>query len=241
MAKGKGTCHFIHLVIELAIAAVSGFVGGNMYIHFTERIENLSRENGQLIRRIDEKENAIVRLNTKCDTLQEEWKKKYSLIETELKNKETAFDKLQKKYDLLIYPGGIIATITKTDNDERTYRLQTNDQIKIDLVSVSVFLKQIRVTEKGPVIKISGCKRYHTQNGFRSPIHGDNAYRLTEDGLPSPEDTPFIITFSQRSCKRDELVSASRTKIVIQLRLIDYNVDDQTSTIEFRKQLYDNE
>lgn len=156
----------------------------------------------------------------------------YSNLEYKQTELQNSYNILYSKYQKCISPAGAIFQIGSFDF-YTTYQNEftTNDILEFKIVSTSIFIKIIRISKRGPVIKIDGCEYYLTENGINSTNDGKHAFYL-------PTSRPFYIKYSLKSCVEGN-ASISKDDIeVIQISVIDFDVEEQQTKLEYKRTLY---
>ena len=212
----------IKVVIAIIAAIISGsgaFIGQEA--KYGRQIENLSRESEQRYARIVTLENRNNTLQSKHTSLKNDY--------NELKN---SYDIVYAKYQKCISSTGANYPIGSLDFCT-TYQKEfcTNDVIEFEMMSASIFVKIKRISKLGPVIEISGCDYYLTENGINSTNDGIHAYYL-------PKSTSFLIKFSLKSCTDGNARITEDDIEVIEISVIAYDVDEQKTKLEYKRMLY---
>ena len=103
----------------------------------------------------------------------------YSNLEYNQTELQNSYNLLFSKYQKCISPTGAIFQIGSFDFN-KTYQKEfiTNDILEFEMMSTSIIIKIIRISERGPVIKIDGCEYYLTENAINSTNDGKHAFYL---------------------------------------------------------------
>jgi hypothetical protein len=145
---------------------------------------------------------------------------------------ESDFHQLQEKYNILIEPKkGAYFIVDIFDNASHlNEKLKINDQIEVKLTASSLYCKILRVIQRGVLIRISGCKKYYTENAAR--LENDETTFLLL------KDVPFKFIFSNKGCEDGEFPDETVDWEEIVLLLKDYNVEAQQLKLQYKRRLW---
>ncbi len=110
-----------------------------------------------------------------------------------LSNLQKQYSDLEKKYLKCITSEGSTFTIGSFDTELHHDTLRTNDILDFKLTSSSVSFKIVRVSDRGPILLISGCNYFLTENETKSYNDGENCFLLEQR-------KPLKVKLSPRSC-----------------------------------------
>ena len=141
---------------------------------------------------------------------------------------ELAF--VKDKWENCISSDGMIYSINSLDTDNHNFFIKTNDNIEVELSSFSIFLKVKRVSKLGPVIQVSNCNYYLTENECKSTNDGNHSYLVKQNSSLKIRFTMQSCQFGGSDFNFDEL-----EEITINTR--SYNIDEQKANIEISRKI----
>ncbi len=154
-------------------------------------------------------------------------------IDSKFRTLESEYQILNEKYSKLISSENAMYEINSFDLDKlHSTTLKTKDYLKFKLTKESIYINILRITDRGPIIKISGIKYFLTENGIHSPNDGENSFLLCED-------SQFKIKYSSESINKG---NAYITKGIIEniiMNVDSFDVDNQIVNIQYQRTLWD--
>ena len=104
-------------------------------------------------------------------------------------------------------------------------QFKTGDFLEFKLTSSSLLINIVRVSKEGPVISITGCENFITENEVKIQKGHDTYYVIKLDN-------PLKIRFTSSSCEDNENIEPDQVEEII-LSLIQYNVDEQNIQLKY--------
>ncbi|MFC1556727.1 hypothetical protein ACFL5L_01935 [candidate division KSB1 bacterium] len=145
---------------------------------------------------------------------------------------EVKYDSLQILYDKATSSNGVTNVLSSLEFDNYyTISIKTGDIIEISLLSNPILIRIKRITDRGIIINVEGCKYFLTENGVKSPNDGKYAF------LVKPE-IPMKIQYNYKSSKDGIAFMAEDDIEVFSIRLLTYDFIEQTAIIEYGKKLW---
>lgn len=156
-----------------------------------------------------------------------------STISSELSELKLSFSQLQirysdleKKYEKCINSEGSVFTIGSFDTEMHNNTLRTNDNLDFRLTSNSITIKILRISDRGPIIYISGCRFFLTDNETKSISDGENCFLLQLH-------EPLKLKLTSRSCSMGNSQFKEKEIEEISIENISFSQDDQQVNLEY--------
>ncbi len=206
-------------------AVISAFIIGTatyiaQYNKYEPQLERLARTNGKL-------ESTVSSTMSQISTLL----KNVEIMSKKYKELEDDYTILLNKYNQAISSNGIVYKIGSFDfNNYQTIKLRTSDQLEFRVVSGSVNIEILRISDRGPIVKISGLDHFLTDNEIESPADGENCFLL-------PLDNSFIVKYSSSSRDRGNRYILNEKLETIILQTESYNLDDHIAQIKYMRKI----
>ena len=184
-------------------------------------VKDLSKEN-------QSKENTISELSRRISYQNSEINKSKLEINSITENYNNLLEKYQilnEKYIKCISTDGVINTVGTIDMRSFESGFKTGDNIEFKLTSASLFVSIIRVSKEGPVILITGCENYITENEIKIKDNNKTYFVLRPNN-------PLIIRFTSQSCEDNENIEPAIAEEII-LSVKDYDVDNQHFNLNY--------
>jgi chromosome segregation ATPase len=213
-------------IITAIISAVFGgtITGGITYLsrdsHYADRIESITSEKTKLENLLSNKDKEINYLNNSSKNYTEQIQtlnEKNQRLIIEVEN-------LNNKYQKCISSDGVTNEVGSIDGEKYSKKLKTGDNLHFKLISSPLLIKFIRVSDRGPVFEVAGCLNYLILNSASVPSNS-NQY-LLEEGIV------LKIRLTVNSCENNSPIEPDHLE-EIQLKLLAFNVEDQTFQIEY--------
>ena len=207
----------IKILIAILSAIISGLGG---YFSRESKVESLAKESerrhGQIVN-LEKERNEIQSLYTSLGQKHSELQNSYNI--------------LYSKYQKCISADGAIYKVSSLDfNNDYKREFRTGDALEFGISAVPLGIKFSRITEMGPVIRIYGCEHYLTENEIISSYDGSNSHFIKTE-------YPFVIKYSAESCKKGNAYLPDNEIEVIHLKVLNYNVDEQTVNLQYYRTL----
>jgi hypothetical protein len=211
----------IHKKVLLAVlgaiisGSLSSIVTGAIKDNSHEiQIERLAKESKSKENHIELIEGDFWKLNEECNSLTENYK-----------SLQSNYNNLSEKYEKCISSDSSITVIESTDGDSYTRYFRTGDMFEFRLLSTSMFLRIVRVTDRGPIVEFSGCDNYLANNVTEIETIAGLHYLL------QPQQ-PMEITFTSESCVDNATVGPPDLEGIV-LIAKSHDVDEQTVLMEY--------
>lgn len=182
--------------------------------HWAKRVEVITAKATRLEIAVNEQIKELVILNENNANLS----KNLNLLQTE-------FNELEQKYERCISSYGMVTVVESLDFNSYERQFNTGDHLEFKLTSSSLVVSFIRVSNRGPIISISGCDNYITDNSVQL---SDNDYYLLS------LDNTIKIRFTSKSCETNSAIEPSELE-GIKLTVLEFNVSDQIFTIQYSR------
>ncbi len=187
----------------------------------SQNVERVTRESQNRLSMINGLETRYSKLQTEHKSLYEQ----HSRLEGE-------HNVLKQKYQKCVSSDN--AKYRQSSFDfQKSYKrqLRTNDILEFGTISSPLLIKVKRVSQRGPVIEISGCEYYLTENGIRSTSDGHHSFYLLQN-------SPLEIKYSVKSCTYGNAYLVENEIEIIRLVAESFNTEEQTAFINYYRTLY---
>ena len=205
-------------IISALLTGTATYVGQSK--KYEPQVERLALSKGKL-------ESTVINQKSEINTLNrtiQDFSHKYKILESD-------YEILFEKYSKIISSEGVVYRIGSFDfNNYQSKVLRTNDEIEFRVTSGSINVKLLRISDRGPIIKISGLDYYLTYNGIKSPTDGSNCYLLSLNNS-------FNVKYSSASRNRGNKYIVDGELEVISLEIESYDTDNQTAQIKFIREI----
>lgn len=178
-------------------------------------------------------------LKTRSEELAKNQQREISTLILQLNEKDYMLSELQSKYSELekkylkcITSEGSTFTVPSFDLESHNDTLRTNDILDFRFTSTSVTIKIIRISDRGPIVAISGCKYFLTENETKSYSDGENCFLLKIS-------SPLILKLSPLKCNEgfSQFKENELEQIILENLYFDY--ENQIVNLRyFRKVLF---
>lgn len=179
-----------------------------------EKIEQLAKESSAKESRIQILSNELSRLNYEYNSTLENFN-----------SLQADYQDLSERYERCISSEGSITSIGSIDTQKFFKQFKTGDELGFELISSSLSVEIIRISDRGPLLSIRGCKNYVVEDDNRIETEYGTQYLLQIQ-------TPLSIRFTSSSCEDDENIEPTQVEEVV-LILRHFSVDEQTIQLEY--------
>ena len=205
------------ILTAIVTSFVVGLISGGLPIYLI--LAEYRGENVSLKRDLEGANQEMSKMRSNIDDLQN----KYTTIKTEN-------DLLVEKYSKCTNLRGMTILASSYDSRWQEINLNTGDQLRFKLVSSSLDLKIVRITARGPILKIYGCNNAIVLEGFASPEDGDNAYVLNRN-------CSLYVHGSNAICLQGKMIKNYGDLEEFAIKCLDFNVDEQNASIKYRRRI----
>lgn len=206
----------IKLIVGLAPLLLAGAAAVTRN-HYINKIVALNTESQQRLYKLKAAERSVARLQKEREQLSEE-----------LRGLREEYKKLREDYRKCTTAEGLTYQGPSTDPAWHEDTLSTGDQLRFKLSSSSCYVKMFRITTRGPIMQILGCKPVAILDNFESASDGAYAYLLRKG-------KQFRMQVSSRGSAEGYLSSDLSDLECITIICQDYDVKQQTADFKFMK------